>query len=153
MYRRRNHRMKYPKGINLCFIEVTYFYLICLLTQFIKCALSEDFWISIPTVKHKNVIGSFKQLHFVMMKTGSQGGWDVHNQAASWKHTALCWHLVRGCWLAVWWHAFLLLHLPAQWLAPPCTILGHLTWGPGSLLWFSFCPATRSTRFPSLIWF
>lgn len=66
--------MKYPKGINLCFIEVTYFYLICLLTQFIKCALSEDFWISIPTVKHKNVIGSFKQLHFVMMKTGSQGG-------------------------------------------------------------------------------
>lgn len=95
--RRRDYQMEHhPKGIILGFMEFTYFYLIFLLIRFIKCALSEDFWISTPNVKHNDVTGFLKQASFCNREDRQSG--RVRCLSWGWRHAALCRLLVRVYW-------------------------------------------------------
>lgn len=119
MCRRRDYQMEYPESIILGFMEFTYFYLIIYLYSSFNCALSENLWITTPTVKHNNVIGFLRQLHFVIVMTGNQDGWLPDGPQSG---RELCVDWLHGSM-----PSFLPLHLTSSVTAMPCAIPGD--WG------------------------
>lgn len=110
-------------------MEFIYFNLICLLTQFIKCALSEDFWISTPTILKTTSFCNWED---------RQWGWVICLQSGSKLETLGPLLALGECidCLCVSMHcsSFICQLSNRHHHAP---LHDHLTWRLGRLLWFS----------------